>query len=130
MFARVERQPRGGDRWPPHDFRAFEIFQPRDLTHGNTRILTAVGSNRPSVVCTALDDICLIATLWPVFRRPKIAGFWMEAQTKLVPMTQRIDFRKVGRVTNKGIVVWHRSIVIQPQQLPEMHHRVLGKIAC
>ena len=87
MLARIEGQPGGSDRWPPQDFRAFKLLEPRGLAYRNTRILTAIRSNGPSVICAALDDVCFITTLWPVLCRPEIAGLGVKTQTDLVAVT-------------------------------------------
>src|SRR6056300_1207895 len=86
-----------------------------------------VGDYRITVVATAHHAVQFIATLWAHFTIPQLT-ISIECQTKRIAMTQRPYLRRDAALIRKRVVSRHAAIIIQAQDLAQVHGHVLGRI--
>src|SRR5262245_33515756 len=90
-IAGVERHARERNRRNPHDVRLLHALAHRLIRHARSRIAAPLTDHRPSVVLAGLNDVDLVAAVWPLLARPDLSCLRIHGEAKLIAMTECID---------------------------------------
>src|SRR6185369_9198742 len=89
----------------------------------------------PAVILSSLDDVDFVAATWTIKSTRPVLSLKHQIRPRLpvhslrVAMTKRPDLRSRVLLSDKGIVLRHRAIVVQPQRLAGKRVEFLCEIA-
>src|SRR5437868_14755587 len=92
-------------------------------------IIYAVADHRPAVVLALADDVDFIAAARAVLGLPQVAGRGIDGEALLIAMTVAPDLRLRAGAADEGIVLRHRAVRRNADQLAEMVIESLRLIA-
>src|SRR5262249_28802676 len=83
-------------------------------------VVRTVGDVHPSVILAGLNAIQFIAAAGTELGGPDLSGVRIDGESEGVAMPKRKDLRKVSHFSDKRVVGWNGSVVLDPQNFTDV----------